>query len=294
MNPRGKLRAYLELLRIPNLFTAPADVAAGFLCAGGVLADWRTPVVLGLAAVLLYGGGVALNDVCDATHDARERPERPIPLGRVSRGRALLLACAFLAAGCGVSWWHSAEAGAVASALVVAVVLYDTVSKRTAAAVGLMGLCRALNLALGMSAGAAALDRRLLLPIGLMWVYVSSLTLFARGEAHAGSRLRLSLGAAGVCASVVGLGGLIFVVPDPHMGYLLPVTALAVFVGASGFTAASTGQPTDVQRAVQRFVFSLILFDACIAFAARGFWAGLLVAGLLVPTVLLGRFFRAT
>jgi 4-hydroxybenzoate polyprenyltransferase len=293
MNPRGRLRACLELLRIPNLFTAPADVLAGFLCAGGAAGDWRTPAVLGLASLFLYGGGVVLNDVCDAAHDARERPERPIPSGRIPRGRALLLACVLLAVGCGVSWWHSVFAGVVASLLVAAVVLYDAVSKRTVAAVGLMGLCRALNLALGMSVAGAVSNWSLLLPVVLMWVYASSLTFFARGETREIPRGGLRIGAAGVCGSVLGLGALVFVFPDAHLGYLVPVAALVVFVGASGLGAASSARPEDVQQAVQRFVFSVILFDACIAFAARGLLAGLLVAGLLVPTVLLGRFFRA-
>ena len=35
----------------------------------------------------LYAAGMVLNDAFDAELDARERPERPIPSGRISRSR---------------------------------------------------------------------------------------------------------------------------------------------------------------------------------------------------------------
>ncbi len=94
------LTPYVQLLRLPNLFTAMADVAMGFLF---VRASWAwnpAPInlrpigawvlaLLALASALLYAAGVVLNDVFDLERDRRERPERPLPSGRVSlRGPA--------------------------------------------------------------------------------------------------------------------------------------------------------------------------------------------------------------
>ena len=86
LSPDSPLRAYLELLRLPNLFTAAADVAMGFLF---VRATWAAPrhdwllVPVALASILLYASGVVLTDVFDRTIDSRQRPERPLPSGRI-------------------------------------------------------------------------------------------------------------------------------------------------------------------------------------------------------------------
>ena len=54
-------------------------------------------------SVFLYSGGMALNDYADRDLDAVERPERPIPSGRVPARRALGIAAALMAAGLGLA-----------------------------------------------------------------------------------------------------------------------------------------------------------------------------------------------
>lgn len=55
------------------------------------------------SSVALYWAGMAFNDYADATVDAVERPERPIPSGRVARRTALATACGLTAAALGLS-----------------------------------------------------------------------------------------------------------------------------------------------------------------------------------------------
>ena len=106
---RAKLYGYLELVRVPNLFTAVADVLAGYLYAGGRLQDWETILPLGLATACLYAAGVALNDVHDASDDAQQRPQRPIPSGRVSRPAAIILCAILFTVGLGLTATVSAH-----------------------------------------------------------------------------------------------------------------------------------------------------------------------------------------
>ncbi|HWM84456.1 MAG TPA: UbiA family prenyltransferase, partial [Kofleriaceae bacterium] len=87
------LRALLTLCRIPNVFTAFANVAAGVLLARGgdfLLRD----LLLVLASGCLYLAGMVLNDYFDRDWDALERPERPIPSGQVTPRAALVLGVA--------------------------------------------------------------------------------------------------------------------------------------------------------------------------------------------------------
>ena len=74
-----------------------ADVAMGFLYVQLSTDEqawemaWRdapTLILLVAASTLLYAGGVALNDVYDVDIDRQERPERPIPSGRISLAAA--------------------------------------------------------------------------------------------------------------------------------------------------------------------------------------------------------------
>src|SRR5688572_33429172 len=88
---------YLELIRPPNVATALADVLAGFAVGG--LENGRALPWLLAATACLYAGGITLNDVFDRDLDRRERPERPIPGGRVTTASASIFGASLLGAG---------------------------------------------------------------------------------------------------------------------------------------------------------------------------------------------------
>ena len=98
--PPSSVRAWLELLRLPNVFTAVADVAMGYLVTQATLdALAAAGRALIIASAALYLAGMVLNDKFDATLDALERPERPIPSGRISAQTASRLGFGLLALG---------------------------------------------------------------------------------------------------------------------------------------------------------------------------------------------------
>src|SRR5437660_1410483 len=85
---RADWRAYAQLIRLPNVFTAMADICLGWLCAlatGTPAARWPTFLLLMGASACLYSGGMIWNDFFDIEQDKRERPFRPLPSGRISR-----------------------------------------------------------------------------------------------------------------------------------------------------------------------------------------------------------------
>ena len=93
----GSWRAWAELLRISNLPTILGDCAVGLCIAMAVYSLWRGPasamdllqdnpwliagVCIGMC--MLYLGGMVLNGILDRHIDAAERPNRPIPSGRI-------------------------------------------------------------------------------------------------------------------------------------------------------------------------------------------------------------------
>src|SRR5512134_2811173 len=91
-------KTLLELGRVSNLPTVISNVACGAVLGGGALLPGALAVTA-LSGALFYTGGMVLNDAFDADIDARERPERPIPSARATRGAVFRLGFALLAAG---------------------------------------------------------------------------------------------------------------------------------------------------------------------------------------------------
>ncbi|WP_341717133.1 UbiA family prenyltransferase [Micromonospora sp. FIMYZ51] len=167
-----------ELVRAPAALSVPGDVIAGAAAAGTL--GPRTPA-LAAASVLLYWAGMAANDWADRRLDAVERPERPIPSGRVSPRVAVGLAAGLTVAGVGLA----AAAGgrgsvAVALPLAAAVWGYDLAAKNTAAGPAVMATCRGLDVLLG----AGCRPVRALPAAGTVAAHTWTVTVLSRREVH--------------------------------------------------------------------------------------------------------------
>ena len=195
------VRDYLQLVRLPNLFTAVADVAMGFIVAQPWSArrgfepwQWASLGTLAAASVLLYAAGVVLNDVFDLEIDRQERPERPLPSGRIAAGAARRLGWTLLWLGVGTASGAVAlvghfRPGAAAAMLATAIIVYDAWLKRTPLGPLAMGACRMLNVMLGMSAADAPLCAGGWLVAGGIGVYVAGVTWLARKKSRQSARL---------------------------------------------------------------------------------------------------------
>ena len=145
-----RLRAYLQLGRVSNVPTVWTNVLAGGVLAGGLVTARSAAGPL-LAGTLMYVGGMFLNDAFDREIDRRERPDRPIPSGRVTTAEVFVIGFGLLAAGWGLLAVHvlargygSGRALVAGAALAGAIVLYNAWHKGNALSPVLMGLCRAL------------------------------------------------------------------------------------------------------------------------------------------------------
>jgi 4-hydroxybenzoate polyprenyltransferase len=150
--PGGRWRAWLQLLRVPNLLTVPGDVLAGWLLTSG--GHVQPALLLAVAASLvLYAFGLMSNDIVDFKVDARERPQRPLPSRRISPVTAIVVALTLGCVGPFLAWLANVNALDCAVVLFLVIVLYNTMMKDSALFGPLMlGLCRGLNLLLGAAA----------------------------------------------------------------------------------------------------------------------------------------------
>ncbi|WFE21348.1 UbiA family prenyltransferase [Solwaraspora sp. WMMD937] len=145
-----RLSDLAELVRAPAALSVPGDVVAGAAAAGGL--GPRTAGLAG-ASVCLYWAGMAANDWADRELDAVERPQRPIPSGRVTPGAALAVAAGLTTAGLALTAVSGGRrALAVGVPLTAAIWAYDLWAKNTPAGPAVMAACRGLDVLLG-SAG---------------------------------------------------------------------------------------------------------------------------------------------
>src|SRR5687768_421090 len=92
---------FARLVRLPNVFTAIADICLGALVTGA-LPERLLPFLCLLAcSTTLYWAGMVWNDYFDINQDKRERPFRPLASGRVSLGSAFRLGTFLMIAGLG-------------------------------------------------------------------------------------------------------------------------------------------------------------------------------------------------
>lgn len=96
MNP------YIALTRPGNaILTSIAVIAGAFIAKGPEdILDFQTEIAICcVSAMMLVGGGNALNDYNDRESDKRNHPERPIPSGKISAENALNFAQILLGLG---------------------------------------------------------------------------------------------------------------------------------------------------------------------------------------------------
>jgi len=290
-----RIRAYFELVRLPNIITAIGDPLAGFLFAGGLLSNWTRYAPILACSACLYAGGIALNDVCDARRDRTSRPGRPIPSGRIRTPSAILLVIVLLGVGMLSAALHAEDTFILATCLVGCIVLYDVALKATHAAPIFMGFCRALNLALGMVAvHGMAPSWQIVIAAALMWLYVASLTWFARTEEHESHRNKLALALAGLLAAVAGQAGLHLILPDTAPSQLVLLIGLVAIAAHHGCAAVRNPGPANTQRAVTVFLLGILVFDASLVWLARGPATACVVIALLIPATLLAKKFEMT
>lgn len=286
----------LRLTRPANLVTAVADILAGTAIAGYLTYEYATFEPLGLlclSTIGLYGGGVVFNDVFDAQLDAEERPERPIPSGQVSLRSASLLGSVLLLIGVVAAWLVHPLSGWLAIAIAVFALLYDQFGKHHPVLGPLnMGLCRGLNLLLGVS----------ILPEQVMpwaWVallpiaYIGAITMISRGEVHGGSSGTLRIagllyGAVIACIAAIAQS-------RGQLGTALPFLIIfGLFIFPPLWRAVREPVGKNIGMAVKAGVVSLIVMNAAWVAAFASFPFALLVVCLLPLTRLLARVFAVT
>lgn len=289
------LKPWIQIIRPSNVLTAISDVLAGVALACLFLQQDLPPhnplIWITISSMLLYTGGIVFNDVFDAALDKVERPERPIPSGRIKKSAASILGTLAFAIGCFLAYQVNMTAFYVSLAIVLMCLLYNGKAKHHFLAGPIvMGACRGLNLLLGMAVLPDALSYWYIAIIPI--IYIASVTNISRGEVYGSNKtaLLVSIG----LYSIVILTLLYFTYSSKNYLALVFILLFSVMIGSPVSKALKTLQPQDVRKAVKFGVLALILMNAS-WIAISGHWLlALAVCAILPVSIFLAKKFAVT
>ncbi|SEM38207.1 4-hydroxybenzoate polyprenyltransferase [Olivibacter domesticus] len=288
----------MRLLRPANIITSITDVLAGISLSGIFFIDHSTValdtiVLLCVSTIGLYGGGIVFNDVFDAALDKIERPERPIPSGIIPIQRAFILGTVFFVMGVIAAFLVNFTAGYLAVFIVLTALLYNKWGKHHAMlGPPNMGLCRGLNLLLGVSIlpnQVIAMWYVALVPI----LYIGAITLISRGEVSGSTKKPLLVAAVLYAIVIAAIGSL----ANHNQHFFLTVTTLLIFawmVYRPLWKAIKNSSGKNIREAVRAGILSLIVMNAGWALASGVFLLAAIMLLMLPLSRWLGRFFAVT
>lgn len=302
-----QIKDYLTLVRVPNLFTLPSNVLVGYFSSNIYnVIEINTIILVILSSTCLYAAGVIFNDIADKQTDRKERPNRPIPSGRITQRRAIILALLLLVISITVSYFISAATLIIVLILIATIVIYDFVLKNSLLGPVVMGVTRLLNILLGASPNLSHLivgqfdyvSYRLFLVCISEFVYVTGITALSKYEANKIPSFQL-----GWIHALLFLSPIVIGIYAASIGFFKDTTWIYLFIFGSfilfmlKIATSSKSMMTDLtlQKIIGLLIVGIIIHDAVYIGGSFDSWyLGMCTYVLLVPTILLGKRFYAT
>ena len=300
----GKLRQYLLLVRLPNVFTTPSNILVGYLATTPPAeANGFHLAALMVSSGLLYIAGVVLNDYFDVEVDRRERPSRPLPSGSISKERAMSIALIALAAANAIALAVSPASLAVSAALTAAIIAYDYRLKRSPAGPFAMGSTRFLNVILGASPAlsAAVASGGRAVPVPGIWaaaifaatslfVYTIAIMILSKKEVS-NEKPNTSAAFSIIFAMIasIALAGIFLLQLQWVFLINLMIFAAVIIATYKRLITESSPDSNPVQQAIKNMVISIIILDSVFVSGMAGFPYGMATLVLIAPAILLAK-----
>lgn len=295
-----KWKPSLLIMRPANIITAIADVLAGIAIVGVFAATTISAhtviniILLCFATAGLYGGGIIFNDVFDFENDKINRPERILPSKQLSLKQAKALGITLFIFSAICSFFVSLFSFIIALLIISAALFYDKYSKHNTFFGPLnMGLCRGLNLILGMSIAYPVAPKFFVIGI-LPMLFIAAITLTAQKETK--GKNKRAIGFAMVLDALIILG---FLLIDSRFNFSLKNAFFFLLIWylvntAAKINAILKNNPKFIMQAVKIGVISLIPLNASYIAGFSSVYMALLILLLLPISLYLSKKFPVT
>ena len=288
------VRDYLVLVRLPNLFTLPSNILVGIAAISSLaftLTSFVQFLLLVTISILLYCVGIVLNDLYDFDIDKKERPNRPLPSGKISRRSAIVLVAIFSTLALILSLLASFSTLVISSILFLTIFGYDKYLKNTHAGPLTIASARVMNILLGTSVSFRSVDSysqivTLTFVLIITFVYVSLIGFISRYEVRGFSDNAKLLLPPAIVAIVISS-----IILFSLMGFfklesliILSLFSLIMLISFSRIYRRDSGR---TQQIVRNMILSIIVLDSTFLTGIIGIELGLAVLILMAPLLVL-------
>jgi 4-hydroxybenzoate polyprenyltransferase len=273
--------------------------------------------------------GIILNDYFDINVDRKERPNRPLASGQITKRSALLIATSSVVAGNILSWSVTWNSFIISFCLTIIIFIYNYWLKRSRAGNPVtMGSARFLNVLLGGSSAlglVTKMDETLIFVGYCLFLYTASISLLSLKEVSTGERLSnkawitivlsfstvlLTIGSI-LVAGFSGYFQIAFIFNLTIFSCIMCISFFQLFSRLKGIAnLTSQGQykegypkveaesvdsmnqtniSREIQHKVKTMILSIVVLDSIFLSGLVGIYAGFAVLLLLIPPILLGR-----
>jgi 4-hydroxybenzoate polyprenyltransferase len=291
-----RLKKYLLLVRLPNVFTTPSNILVGYFAAAAAFtaaeAEGTHLVALIVSSGLLYIAGIVLNDYFDIEIDKKERPSRPLPSGKISKRHALAIAIVAMLIANTIALVLGPTSLAVSLVLTLAIIAYDYQLKHGVVGPFAMGGTRFLNVIFGASPVLLYINNHSLATLATaaasLFLYVSSITILSKKEAEneRPNSTIFFVTVFGVISAIAGLGLLLL---QLQWTFLINLSIFAAVMIVTFKRYLMKESSRSVQKAVRNMVISIIILDSVFVTGTAGLPYGIATLLLIAPAIILAR-----
>jgi len=298
MDTMVMFKKYLQLARLPNAFTSPTNVVAGYLAVTPISElNYVNLGILMASSMLFYVSGVIFNDYFDIEIDRKERPSRPLPSGAISKKTTIQIAIVLMASAITLAFFVSWSSFVIALFLASMIIGYDYRLKNNKIFSPItMGGTRFLNVIMGASPALLSFQSNLS-ELGFVassvFAYVVVITLFSKKELSGIKSKRHTIILFSIIyAIIVAITIVTFLGLFKTWGLvnLVPYTIIMSFI----FKQALVGDASSIQRVIKNMVISIIILDSIFVSGVAGLSYGLSTLLFLLPAILLSKKFYVT
>ena len=269
---------YLQLVRIPGIFTALSNVLIGYFFLLSETEVVSFPFLL-LTSGMLFCSGMIFNDYFDLQIDKKERPDRPLPSKKISKQNAFLLGVIFIILAnffAFVVGYHSL----IISLIMTALIIVYNYKLKFISFLGIFNLSsiRFLNVLLGFSLFSITFDIiQYVIPIG---IFVGGISILAKNESDLITPISKKLNYIFIIITIGYVS--ILLINNFHIESL-------IFLGLFLTMQLCALFEKKIQNQITFQLLSIILLDATLISILASFYASILVSLLIIPAYFIAK-----
>jgi len=278
---------YLTLIRFPNIFTTIPNIILGYFLFTDIQdTDYLDLSILLIVSILLYIGGVVLNDYFDITKDKKERPSRPLPSNIIPKRNALYISISCFLSSLFLSLYTSLTGLLITITMLILIFIYNSYSKERISGPPNMGAIRTLNILLGSSTSFSfslfnlqLIDSKILIIIILEFSYVCLITWLSRNETEDKSFSKKFLLTFSTIYLMIFFMIFFIFIGIFNVNSVLNLTIFATIIIYSHYL--SIKKNFSIQKLISILIVLMVAFDSIFISGSIGILYGLMILPLI-------------